>query len=141
MEDQLVSFELAELANSKGFRLTKNSNPEYYGDDINYDLFTEYWYNDKKELESIAYPGDEGLSDYVSKENCHSLILAPTQSLLQKWIRENYKIQILIQHHYLVHDEIKYSYQINDIKNRTAYNTYEEALEAALFEALNLITL
>ena len=65
MKEQLVSFETAKLAKEKGF-----------------DIFTDYsFYSDGKET--------------VSEYGCEDiLIFRPTQSLLQKWLRENYKIYV-----------------------------------------------
>lgn len=74
-----------------------------------------------------------------------TLVNIPTQSELQKWLREH-NIHIIIW----VDDfdfgwEIKYyGEQINlqSITNDNIefFDTYEEALEAGLFKALNLIT-
>ena len=69
---------------------------------------------------------------------------APTQSLLQKWLREKHDIHIIIQTG--INDKIWYSFQLLQISNNTIlldkeemYNTYEEALEIALKESLSLI--
>ena len=61
-------------------------------------------------------------------------ILAPTQSLLQKWLRETHNIFISIN--------VNYCYKIynNDelYEESFYYNNYEEALEQGLQEALKL---
>lgn len=89
---------------------------------------------------------------------------APTQSLLQKWLREEHEIQVYATMESLGSDEWGYSYEINylpkehqNAKRRVcrfeyidsykefgstyegAWDTYEEALESALLEALKLI--
>lgn len=72
---------------------------------------------------------------------------APTQAILAKWLREIHKIDVLP----LIRLTGKYAADIyhydtpNQEGNRTRYNdltsysTYEEALEAGLLTALNLI--
>lgn len=65
---------------------------------------------------------------------------APTQSLLQKWLREKHNLHIEI---HIFNPNVGYS--IKEIESqlyvdeRVEYKTYEEALEVALFEALKLI--
>ena len=66
--------------------------------------------------------------------------LYPTQSLFQKWLREEHNIIVLVDlfldgyickiKHILIHD-----HKGNILK----YNTYEEALEQGLIEGLNRI--
>lgn len=78
----------------------------------------------------------------------HAPIYAPTQSLLQKWLRDKYNLFINIDHK--PHSQ-KFNMTISgkyDEKKRylvnhmfMQYNTYEEALEAGLLEGLKLIKL
>lgn len=71
----------------------------------------------------------------------------PTQSILQKWLREKHKIEICIEPFLdigesVVYQQIVYSAKITEetkVEDTTLYNKYEEALEVALVEALNLI--
>lgn len=82
------------------------------------------------------------------------LIYIPTQSLLQKWLREVHGIQIEIMHytvdgdreqineeiwHYRVSMTRKPECDTHDIFVESGFITYEEALERGLFEALKLI--
>jgi len=70
--------------------------------------------------------------------------LAPTQSLLQRWLREIHNIHIIIgvnaNDDYYVSKlyNLKTKYESSIIGKETYY-TYEEALELALQEALELI--
>ena len=89
---------------------------------------------------------------------------APTQALLQKWLREIHNIYITIHREVLGSDEWGYSYNIeylpkdkSNVKRRCkefiyiesfyesigsytgAWDTYEEAFERGLFKALKLI--
>lgn len=122
MKEQIINFETAKLAKEKGF---------------------------KEECERFIYHGGEPLQDnlmLIYKDD-PEFYFVPTQSILQKWLREEYKLDALP----IIRSSGKYSYDIyhydnpNSIGERTRYNslnsysTYEEALESALVEALNLI--
>ena len=124
MEEQLISFETAKLAKEKGFG--------------------------GKELTTLNGYFRGGILCSIPCNNksdfCHEdEFSAPTQSLLQKWLREKHHLIIIVAYQY-EHDSTPYSYWIykefqslpinqwvNDL------NTYEEALEVGLQEALKLI--
>ena len=119
MEEQLVSFETAKLANEKGFF-----------------EWTQHRYNKK------------GLFN----ESKSWSISAPTQSLLQKWLREVHNLHIeilpffqdsLFGYNVCVYktQRERIEYELNEINNpiHCDYKTYEEALEEGLQEALKLI--
>jgi len=72
MEDQIITFETAILAKEKGF-----------------DIPTRLCYAGK---DSIALPYNSG-NDYY--KNNHDYESAPTQSLLQRWLREKFDIIVL----------------------------------------------
>lgn len=68
----------------------------------------------------------------------------PTQSLLQKWIREVHKIDIRIEPPVLEIDEPTYTGQIFTRRYSAQWEsgpkeTYEQALESTLIEALHRI--
>ena len=125
MKDTLISFETAKLAKEKGVEL---------------DIDGLYW-------EDGSYDSGENALIY---EEFQGVVSAPTQSLLQKWLREVHKINIFISsktienktifipHGRTIPDTIKNNL-IVDIIQYCTNNTYEEALEIALFEALKLI--
>ena len=91
----------------------------------------------------------------VSKNNIEAAYNAPTQSLLQKWIRENFEIEIIIEgHQNMDHCTYYYAYLHDPNKEcRSIYSSkkykktqldceedeYEKALEVGLYEALQLI--
>src|SRR5688572_402312 len=94
MENKIISFETAVLAKEKGFL-----------------IFEDFWYDRFKNLSWVRHPGDEGLEDYIvlepnkwDLENLKSYqegyYFAPTQSLLQKWLREVHDIHINLTHSY-----------------------------------------
>jgi len=121
MEEQLISYETAVLTKQRGFVIDPN----------------EKVYVDKK------------LNNYVAHWHAYAkeIISAPTQGLLQKWLREIHKIDVLP----ILRSSGKYSYDIyhydtpNQIGERTRYtcmnsfSNYEECLELGLQEALKLI--
>jgi len=130
MEEQLISFETAKLAKEKGFN--------YINVDRYYDL----------ELNNNL------TRSFVSIQN-KKCLLAPTQSLLQRWLREIHNIYVE-SYHDLTSDGTKIQFYTswgflqqkdkNGNKNVNGwydeYNdwkTYEEALEIGLQEALKLI--
>ncbi len=156
MKEQLISFETAKLAKEKDFNILQHSyyfedgefkenslkgTNGYYGEEYEFNLseFNENW-NDKWLTKKT---GDRCFG--CSKQKGYlETFSAPTQSLLQKWLREVHNLHISI-----VFDKntanTYYCYMINSIKGYTnieskhAFFSYEEALEAGLQEALKLI--
>lgn len=122
MEDQLISIETAILAKEKGFQET---NP------------TKHW---------VRRTLGDGIFPIESYSDNHKNYPAPTQSLLQRWLREKFDKQICIEpvgdsdgktngYFYVV---ITKSYSEANIESDT-YLTYEEALEFGLQEALKCL--
>jgi hypothetical protein len=117
MEEQLISFYTAMLAKEKGF------NP----------------YN----ISGYHYSKVDG-KIYHSGMNLKNDPQASTQSLLQKWLRDEHKIHIEIVYWenntwsaQLVGD--KFQGESGDDYEAFDCNTYEKALELGLQEALKLI--
>jgi len=85
------------------------------------------------------------LSEINYKFSDKPIFARPTQSLLQKWLREKHKIFITIEtilkDYKLIHcyDIILVSDSIETINNVKRFNRYEDALEAGLVEGLKLI--
>jgi len=114
MEDTLITFPTAKLAKEKGFNISSRS------DGIGTDVFIN-----GKLTHTIFY----------DKNHIH----APTQSLLQRWLREVHKKHINVQPFYYKGDFISWNLKIHNTYYKDKFNTYEEALEQGLFEALKLI--
>lgn len=119
MKEQLISFETAKLAKEKGFDW-KCDAFSYGKDNVTNDILVRV-YEDEKDFYEM-----------------------PTQSLLQKWLREKHKLNIEIGMQYKVWfysiNKLPYnSFDDSDIKGGTKFNTYEEALEEGLLNALKLI--
>jgi hypothetical protein len=117
MKEQIITFETAKLAKEKKF-----------------DIFTKQEY-------MISSSGDFWLIDY-NQHPGHSeeFIKAPSQSLLQKWLREEHNIHI----HICPTDTGRWLRQLHTTKGEFIlieeyFDTYEEALEDGLIEALKLI--
>ena len=130
MEDTRVTFETAKLAKEKGFFQETNR------------LEIPY-YNYKGEFKGDV--SDWRIRKYIRGENTSDIefVSAPTQSLLAKWLREEYNIIVLVDYEGIDGYYYKfYSYKEGN-KNYDAsdknYNTYEEALEIGLYQALLLI--
>lgn len=137
MEEQLISFETAKIAKEKGF------DEKVYRE---YDK-SGYLRCTSKSADVVLGPYDELLKSTEYP--------APTQSLLQKWLREVHNIIVTskpyqddvsnetdedIEFQTLWENEIldvKDSYNI--FSDNTFYHSYEEALEIGLQESLKLI--
>ena len=124
MKEQLISYSTAKLAKEKGFNIPVLH--YYIGVKENhtnhptrmFDLRLEDW------------------NSFIS----NSRISIPTQSFLQKYLREVYKIEIAVQwfDKGYIKAVKKHPFKANTYRMET-WNSYEEALEMALFEGLNLI--
>ena len=121
IQEEFVTLETAKLLKEKGFN-------EYCKDIIKED--------DNRIMQSV-FRTNKNLPKL-----CYSL---PTQSVAQKWLRETKNLHIEISYMY----ENYWTYDILTIPRHDLiglsdrpiirYNTYEEALEAGLQEALKLI--
>lgn len=129
IQEEFVTLETAKLLKEKGFKE---------------DVFTFY------EVDCVE--GDMILSEtYDESENFNEkndCLSAPTQSLAQKWLRETKNIHICVYN-----CACGYGYEISKADNGThitssvyegpndggEWDTYEEALEAGIWEALKLI--
>lgn len=138
MKDEIISFETSKLIEEKGFK-----EPCYY-----------YYTNDKKLHEPYLENGsstdidfrvdlEDLLESYYFTKNVYA---APTQSLLQKWLREKYNtiVEILIfDKGFLEKDKFCYQWRVypntEDWFTGLEFKTYEEALEEGLQEALKII--
>jgi hypothetical protein len=120
MKEPLISFETAKLAKEVGFLEPSCT-----------------WYNFSGllvSMVSISQPANGKFPSYS----------APTQALLQKWLRDGHEIRLYVEDNYdrmlgylrgwspLVNGTVYY-------KDNDCFPTYEEALEAGLFEALTII--
>jgi len=113
MKEQLISLPTAILAKEKGFR-------------------EEVYHAYQPEL--LEFPFDEDHNDHDDRYS------APTQSLLQRWLREVHKIYVSPM--FIGPDTNKFQYRMDtptDVYHSDWFDTWEECLEAGLLEALKLI--
>ena len=130
MQEELVSFKVAKLAKDKGFDW----------------LVTNMF---KIGAISKGVIEEDNLYDNVNKLKSSAVWSRPTQSLLQRWLREVHNIHFITKPYIesLGKKEIT-GYYIPTICTSSLdeyiefddnYSTYEEALDEGLFQALNLL--
>ncbi len=81
MKEKLVTFETAKLAKEKGFNIPSRYYYNQKHNKIDYDL------HEAQVVDGTYVNSFVNLLDYP----------APTQSLLQKWLRERHRIDVTIQ--------------------------------------------
>lgn len=129
MEESLITFETAKLAKEKGFKI-----PQAKG------------YYNHGGIQLVLWVTSED-----SKEQEDFLAFAPTQDILQKWLREECKIRVFVEQK-VAGDFGFVIYVVNPVKENIAgrpwikeshftkhFSTYEEALEEGLQRSLNLL--
>jgi len=132
MKEELISFETAKLAKEKGFYIPVMQH--YYNsagtikcspvEDCFDDCIEEIYFNFNK----------KGLPE----EQCS----APTQSLLQRWLREqcmNKDISVIRVYGGAIGTKDGWHCILNDKSLTKSFLTYEDALEVGLLKALKLI--
>lgn len=134
MQEELITFETAKLANEKGFNIScdwemDKDNIYEFCHWMSYPNNSEFTYNEEDDPEVIAH-----------KKRQSELLSTPTQSLLQKWLREIHNI--------IVEPIYNTTYNYFDLVvciigglsyHTKAYPSYEIALETGLQEGLKLI--
>lgn len=141
MKEQLISLDTAKLAKEKGFNLFSQG---WYGCD-------DPVHGEPNKLFVRTYSTWEEFGEEDSQEGTE-IYSAPTQNMLQKWLRDEHrllvdachaddfpwwkcKITILNVDEELINTEGIIVY----VKTFMEFNSYEDALETGLEEALKLI--
>lgn len=135
MKEELITLDTAIIAKEKGFNITT---PQ---------IFYRHTEVDKFESSNNLCVGDgyrvykKDWSKYFTLKN---VIYKPTQSLLQRWLREVHNIFVNVKSEdygshtfHLFGDDIPTSKWV--LEDGEYEDTYEEALEKGLQEALKLI--
>ncbi len=148
MKEELISFETAKLVKEKGFDV-----PVRYGVyGIKMKLTEDHGNGRNPQQRDVNW-------NAKTKQQKHSQATSiPTQSLLQKWLRDVYDIKLCIS--YTCIDDSEYAYiwditiptekgrkkdswdfneKMDSFSRLSWWDTYEEALEEGLKEALKLI--
>jgi hypothetical protein len=122
IHEEYVSFDTAKLLKEAGFReLTKTH------------------YSSRGQVWETALP-----EDYNDDFNCNTCN-RPTQALAARWLREVHSIMVvpffdddMVQWYYVIDGVTKES-GIECVQSASDYDSYEEALEAGLKRALEMI--
>lgn len=133
-----IQYNTAKLAKEKGFIVET------------IDQIHNTFYDEEGTLDTLPYYMNHyDMNDFYREEGVQSC-LAPIQSELQTWLREVHKIQIeieaawnqemteIIGYYYFNYKTWSEKVEIV-FKEMKHFDTYEQALEVALLEALKLI--
>lgn len=124
MKEPIISFETAKLAFEKGYPVFNNYSKSNF-------------YN--RRTKNLIYFGRTG---HQTKEHLYG---APTQSLLQKWLREIHKLHIIINPYqnefldYTLTVLTQHERAMGGFEEEGSYITYERALEKGLQGALKIL--
>ena len=137
IEEQFVSFETARLLKEAGFDAPCRG--VYVTDRTGYYEFREY--DNKQTKDDLLWNIEDGFQyEY----------LAPTQALAARWLREVHHLNVYACFDYVCFDDgerkwffMRENTMINDYTSVycsiISYDSYEQALEAGLQEAVKLI--
>lgn len=123
MQEDVIKFKTAKLAQEKGY---VGNSYSYHG----YDSDGKLCYNRRQYNDNVNFRKT-------------GIYAAPTQSLLQKWLREVHSLRVEVS--YDAWGSLTYDYQIttsdkrDHIESIDAFHTHEEALEEGLQVALDRI--
>ena len=144
MTDQIILFETAKLAREKGF--TELCYASYHPKTKKLENTLSYSENilDRNDVE---YIDEISITDSISYNSTDSTRYdAPTQSLLQRWLREKHNIFVAVtfnnhtlKYYYFIFTNIKEQFSNRICSLPLQFRFYEEALERALIEGLKLI--
>ena len=144
MQEELITLQTAILAKEKGYNIEGQTVFDLKNDNkiINFkDNAIQEFINDVETgyRDKALYYLKDGIN--VTDDNTDEgyFLLAPTQSLLAKWLREKHNIHLIAYKNINI-DGYDWCYITTDgITNINSYKTYEEAYEIGLQEALKLI--
>lgn len=156
MKEQLVSLEVAKLAKEKGFQEEVN---EYYLENgQRYSYFYDDWHGEVDIEDLMNNWNKKGWKVTTNGEACFGCdrdkrymeaYSAPTQALLQRWLRDVHKIGVLVE---IDGSGALWGYSVFPITpeasaytgqpfiNEDILDSYEAALEEGLQEALKLVS-
>jgi hypothetical protein len=136
IDESTITLNTSKLANEKGFRIPCKCcyfNANGMGEFLGF----------KRDAKPSGYDVDWNDMKYYGllDQNGWSYILAPSQSVLQKWLRDKHGLHIRLDHN--AYGEYLYDLSTNNMdvitEDSEYFKTYELALESALQAALNLI--
>lgn len=121
MRDEIITFKTAQLAYNKGFCEFPVSH--------NYDTGGKLYAPSVISLNRSIYDRDWGINGIRP-------ILAPTQTMLQRWLRDSKHIEVYVKPAIVL--DFTYTGYYHGFYTNT-YNTYEKAMEMALYAALDFL--
>jgi hypothetical protein len=134
MNEELITFETAKLAKEKGFNW---NTIHYFEEELITNVVREY--QSETGQPGYADPYDWNLPDEYNPD--YTNWSRPTQSLLQKWLREVHNIYIWVSP--IAVNDYKYTILSGIFLKwegeKFGLDTYESALEIALQKGLTLI--
>ena len=148
MEEQIVSFETASLLKKMGIAI--NCCYQYNTKTENF-YFNSYGVAEENE-QYILIGRDDIFNKRLNRPEIE-WVLAPTQSLLQKWLRDEHRIYVMVEETFTEAIITHIGFYAKVIKpnprdeegiNTLYYgecfcSTYEQALEEGLFQGLGLL--
>ncbi len=130
MSDQLCTFPVALLAREKGFKMTSNPHG-----------FITKFYHSKT--------GSEMSYGFTGKTKIENLVYKPSQTELQKWLRETHKIFVSVDFESYKPDIPRYFAKVESLHETnmgeklldgfSLFTDYGEALEEGLHQTLKFI--
>ena len=126
MIEQLVEFETAKLAKEKGFGMIIHDSLQYYCQNKKGQLYTK----DMRSYFDLCAEKNNPLNKWI-------WIPAPSQAVLQEWIRDVHNIHISIQHwnaEWMF--TLQHTKMCHTMMSEQGINSYIKALELGLQEAL-----
>lgn len=147
MKDERITLETAKLLKEKNFSIPVHESYTEYLVDLSGDPDDDTNLDVKKgEIEINTYyfkNNDKSFGDYSCKN--YTMYAAPSQSLVQRWLREYHNIQLYVYSHtktgkdeYRDYVAIMNGTSLNDPRDEQ-FQTYELALEFGITEALKSI--
>lgn len=130
MNDKHCTFPVSLLAREKGFKMT--SNPHGF--------ITKFYHSNTGTEMSYGFTGRSKIEDLVYK---------PTQTELQKWLRDTHKIFVYVDFESYKPDIPRYLAKVESLHESnmgkrlitgfSLFTDYEDALEEGLYETLKFI--
>jgi hypothetical protein len=151
MKDQLVAFKTTKLAKEKGFnwKCRGRIHVSHFHFVKNNIIPDNVPTNDNEMFAPIEDHNNKPSVEFARinpqiKEPVYDRLSLPTQSLLQKWLREKHKIHASVyglggSWKCAIYDITSKGNYEKDQASSDMYDTYENALESGLINALKLI--
>lgn len=146
MKENIVTFQVAKLAKEKGLQLGSRKSYCHYHKTFTYNGNPNHPESHRKNdvrLDHDFYIVNNAGTPLDISNKHYTIYEAPTQSLLQKWLREVHNIHVWLipasDTTYRAWYSNKLELDLIKTNHTESFLVYEEALETGLQEALKLI--